>query len=272
MVAAVEPPEQVELGALLIVGHLVPALQVVDRSALGIECGPLVNAGQETRAPVRRVAFGQASAEGVVHHDKPRQVLVLGAQPVRHPRPDTGEAHPAHPGVDLEQSRGVVVRLGKARVNERHLIHVPGQVRKELRDPGARPAVAGEFEGRLHQGTDLGREKTGVLVEAGQLLAVVPVQRGLVVPGIHLARAAVHEEPDDRLRPRREVRRPGGQRIRGSWRTRPAAPENARGHPGPADPPVRASRSRSPSAAERRGGSRRPATARRTGLAVFPWR
>ena len=67
-VRLVEPAEQVELRAAarasVIVGG---AVEVVDRRALRLERGPLEDAGQEARAPVLRVALGQAAAERVVH-------------------------------------------------------------------------------------------------------------------------------------------------------------------------------------------------------------
>ena len=71
---------------------------------------------------------------------------------------------------------------------------------KDLADPGAALAVLGELERRLHHRADLLREEAGVLVEALQLLAVALLQLRLVVPGIDLARPAVHEQPDDALR------------------------------------------------------------------------
>ena len=124
----VELAEQVERGPLLGVGQVRGAVEVVDRVALRLERRALVDAGQEARAPVLRVALGQAAAERVVHHDERRQVLALAAQAVGDPRADAGKAHAGHAGVDLEQGGRVVVRVGAARVDEGHLVDVLGHV------------------------------------------------------------------------------------------------------------------------------------------------
>ena len=76
-------------------------------------------------------------------------------------------------------------------------------------------------------------EEAGVLVEAGQILAVVFLERGLVIPGVHLALAAVHEQPDHRFRLRRKMRRFRRERIdraspaRPHGRWIPSRPESA---------------------------------------------
>ena len=56
-------------------------------------------------------------------------------------------------------------------------------------------------------------KKAGLGIEAFQRLAVAFFQLGLVVPGVDLALAAVHEQPDDALGLGRKMRRPRGQRI-----------------------------------------------------------
>ncbi len=54
-----------------------------------------------------------------------------------------------------------------------------------------------EAKRRLHDGPHLVREEARSGIEAGQFLAVVLLQIRLVVPRIHLAGPAVHEEPDN---------------------------------------------------------------------------
>src|SRR6266545_7371573 len=98
----IQAGEQVELTALLSGAHAGTAEQVVDRRSLRIEGRPLIDAWEEACPPVLRVVFWQAAAEGVVHHDVAGQVLVLGAQAVRHPRADRREAHARQTAVDLE--------------------------------------------------------------------------------------------------------------------------------------------------------------------------
>ena len=53
-------------------------VQVVDRLALRLERGPLVDARQEPGAPVQRVPLRHAAAERVVHDAERRQALRLG--------------------------------------------------------------------------------------------------------------------------------------------------------------------------------------------------
>jgi hypothetical protein len=70
-----------------------------------------------------------------------------------------------------------------------------------------------ETEWRLHDRTDLVRKKPGGFVEALQLLTISFGQLGLKVPGIDMAGAAIHEEPDDILGPGGKMGRPGGHGI-----------------------------------------------------------
>ena len=65
--------------------------------------------------------------------------------------------------------------------------------------------MLGEGEGRLHQRPDLIGEETGVLVESGELLPIAFDQFRFVVPGVDVARAAIHEQPDHGFRLGREM-------------------------------------------------------------------
>ena len=49
-------------------------------------------------------------------------------------------------------------------------------------------------------------EEAREAIETLEGLAVQPLQGGLVVPSVHLTGAAVHEDPDDRLRLSKKVR------------------------------------------------------------------
>ena len=100
------------------------------------------------------------------------------------------------------------------RVDEGELVDLPCEVGEDAADPGAALAVPGPREGRLHQGPHGIGEEPGLGVEAGERLAIAPLQLGLVVPGVDLAGAAVHEQPDHGLGGGAEVGRPGGQRVR----------------------------------------------------------
>jgi len=128
---------------------------------------------------------------------KPGRFLVFGSEAVGDPRADAGEAHAIHAGVDLEKGRRVIVGFGEAGVDEGHVVHVTRDVREDFRNPSAGFAVALELEGGLHDGADLIGKESGLAVEAFELLAIVLFEHGLVIEGVHLALAAVHEEPDD---------------------------------------------------------------------------
>jgi hypothetical protein len=70
-----------------------------------------------------------------------------------------------------------------------------------------------ELERRLHQRPDLIGKEAGVLVEALEFLPVAFGERGLVIPCVHVARAAVDEQPDHGLRLGRKMANSRRQRI-----------------------------------------------------------
>src|SRR5438477_10932490 len=78
--------------------------------------------------------------------------------------------------------------------------------------------MLGPCEWRFHQRTDRILEKARLVVEALELLTIHSGQLRFVVEGIHLARAAVHEEPNDRFGARFETRRFRRERIGGRAR------------------------------------------------------
>ena len=219
---AVERLQQVELIALRDVGQSVGPVQIVDRRTLGLQGRPLIDPRQEAAPPVLGVPLGQSAPFGVVHHHEPRQVLVLAAESVGDPRADGREAHPRHAGVDLEQRRRMVVGVGPARMDERHLVDVLRHPREDVRAPRSALAVLRETERRLHQPADGVLKETGCVVEVLQRQPVPFLQLGFVVPGIDVGRPAVHEQVDDRLRPSRKVPVPRSQRIRCRRRRRRA--------------------------------------------------
>ena len=86
--APVELGQEVELGSLgLRADRAVLDVrdQFFDLGVLAVDIGSLVDAGQKPRLPVLRL--GDREAAGA-HHDEPGQVLVLGPEPVEHPRAD----------------------------------------------------------------------------------------------------------------------------------------------------------------------------------------
>src|SRR5262249_38332713 len=97
--------QEIELRALLAVGHLATAIQGVNWGSLSLEHGALIDTGKEARPPILRVALGQSAAERVIHGHKCRQVLAGRAGAVSNPGAEAREAHARHARVDLEQGR-----------------------------------------------------------------------------------------------------------------------------------------------------------------------
>ena len=204
--------------ALRRVGHPVGAFEVVDRRPLGVEVRPLVDARQERRAPVRRVALGQSPALRVAHHDEARQVLGSRSPGRRSPTSRrTGYPMRGNPvlimnsagewlfdSVKTEWMNAILStcrpRCGK--ISETILPHSPRGVNRNGDFISAADLVLEEAGGVLER-----------RVELAHRLAVPALERRLVVPGVDLARPAVDEDPDDPLGPaRRSARaaRPSG--------------------------------------------------------------
>ena len=189
--------------------------EVQHRVAVGPQRHALMPAGQIARAPepvVDRLRL-LAAGPGRRHHHEGGQVAVHRPQAVAQPRAQAGAARELVPRADISDRRVVVDRLGPDRLDQRDVVDDPGRPGQELADPRAGLAVPGELvlrrrhrEPRLaagHRGQPLAHADRvrQVLVEHG-------LHPGLVVPEVHLRRAAVHEQVDGPLRPGREVRQP----------------------------------------------------------------
>ena len=83
--AAVEIGQEIQLGALTLRGERRRNRKVVDGIAFRFQPGALIDARQETRAPVCCASLGQAAIERIAHHDKGRQRIALAAEAVIHP-------------------------------------------------------------------------------------------------------------------------------------------------------------------------------------------
>jgi len=170
---------------------------------------------QTSAAPESRVErLSRRPADGS-HHDIGGQAAIRPAQPVAHPRPEARASMLLTSRVDVGD-RGIVVdRFGVHRSDDREIIHNGRQVRKQFGiDPGSALSATFEFEpGRDTQKLLLaarhGRQSLPFSDTVGERLAVDLPQPGLVVEEVDVARAAGHEEIDDPLRPRREVRQRG---------------------------------------------------------------
>ena len=83
--AAVQFRQQVELGTLALWRERGWHREVINRCALRLQPGALIDARQETRAPIGRAAFGQAAIQRITHHDEGRQRITLAAEPIVDP-------------------------------------------------------------------------------------------------------------------------------------------------------------------------------------------
>ena len=103
-----------------------------------------------------------------------------------------------------------------AGADDRDVVGDRGEVRQQLRQLGAGLAVLAERERRAEQTRRPFDEREPLPFRdefRGDLLAVVLLQRRLAVEQVELRRRARHEEIDDVLRLRREVRRARRQRV-----------------------------------------------------------
>src|SRR5262249_25920702 len=123
----------------------------------------------------------------------------LGARYIGDRRSVMGIADGGVVGVYLHEGWRVVVGIGPAGMDERHLIDVPGQVRENIGYAFSALPVLPKAKRRTHDRSDLIAEEAGVLIEADKLLAVAALEFGFVIPGVDVARSAVDEEPDDAL-------------------------------------------------------------------------
>ena len=136
-------------------------------------------------------------------NDESRQVLILCSQPIDEPGTEAGAIQ--FIGADIEHGkRSSVLRdVGMHRVNDADVINTLGHMGKKVADPGARLAMPLELEWR--------REDCGGLALRSQVhlhgsLANVLPQIGLIVKGVDVRNAAVHQEMDYALGSRRQMR------------------------------------------------------------------
>ncbi len=216
----------------------------------------LIDRRQERRAPVVHAAVAEIRADG----DEPRQVLILGPEPVRDPRAHARPDERIAAGVELQEG-SAVPRVGPVhRVDHAEVVHAPGQVREQLADRDPALAVLPEPERRAEQITRLARDHPRLGERQG--LAIVALQERLVVERVNLRRPAVHEQEDDPLRARREMSLARRQRIASDHESPPVLPR-------PSGRPAPATRNRRRSAA---GDPDATSPARRSNSSAHSWR
>ncbi len=211
----VEPANQVERIALEARIEAVGAGHVEDRISLGPERDALVGRRQEAARPVGRAPADPGPRR---QDDEPRQVARLAAQPVRDPRAHARPTGQRRARIHEDLRRRVIELVRMDRLDDRNVIYHSRQVRQDFRNLGAAVSMAAEGESRGHQagvGADEGIPLT-LHKLGGHGLAVVLLERVLVVEKVELAGRSGHEQVNDSFRPGCEVRRFRRHRIGGS--------------------------------------------------------
>src|SRR5262249_42873638 len=130
-----------------------------------------------------------------IEHDEARQVLALAAETVGHPRANTGPALLARAAVQEIVAVGVLREARCYRTDDRQLIDVLGNVRKEIADGNATLAVLLERPRRFDDLADVVELRRRDFHLDG--FAVLAVEARLGIERIHLRRPAIHVQEDD---------------------------------------------------------------------------
>ena len=173
------------------------------------EHGALVGGGEEGGSVVAWSAF----VGGGIHGDEGGQVFVVAAQAVADPGTHRRADQVGGAGVEEEGGGTVGNALGVHAVDETEIIDVPGDFGEQGGGPAPALAVSGKFPERLEDFAFL--DFPGAGDPEFDFLAVGGDEIGLVVEGIDLARATLHEKENHAAHPgdrsaRREGEGPGG--------------------------------------------------------------
>ncbi len=163
------------------------------------ELDALVDTREEARTPARLAAVGVVLAGN--QHDERGEVLAVGSESVREPRPHARAANHLVPGVHEDLRRRVIELRRLHRLHDGDVVGDGGQVRQEVGDLLARLAVPAEVEWRAEDlGCALDEGEALALDDLGRnVLPVVLAQGGLVIEEVELRRRARHEQEDDLL-------------------------------------------------------------------------
>jgi hypothetical protein len=189
-------------------------LQIVDER-------PLIRRRQEAAAPERSALRGLRRAE---HHEAGK-VLVFAAQAVEEPGAEAGTGESLLARVHLKAGAVVIDVVRDHRADEAKIVHASGDVREQFADGRAALAVAREAPWGSEQIPRLRSLQLGL--GEGERLALHLGELGLRIEQIHVRWAAGHEEEDDALRFRGELRRLHRERTGGGRVRREGAAEGA---------------------------------------------
>ena len=210
-VLGVEGSKYVDLVALHVTGLAVFWREVEDWLALMPQVRALKSCWHEAAGPIGRPA--DRPAAWIEHHDVAGQVRVFAAQAVIQPRPHRRIALHDPAAVHLNHGRAMGERIGVQALDDRQFVEMLIDVLEAIGPPQSRLAVLLERALARQQLLLLNAVAANLDLD---FLAVAFLQLGLMVPGVHRRRAAVHKQEDHAFGLRREMRGAGRERI-GRW-------------------------------------------------------
>ncbi len=169
----------------------------------------VVDGGQKSGTVIIDPAMSQRGT----NRDEGRQVIVLGPQPVANPRAHARSNERVAAGMQLEQRPAMPGIRAVHAVEKAQVVDALTHMRKQLTHPGSRLAVLPKLPGAGQQVSRIRGHHAGFVER--QRLAMIARQERLVVERVDLRRPTVHEQEDDPLGTRREMRRANRQRIGG---------------------------------------------------------
>ncbi len=193
--------QEIELGALQF--RRIGGGDIIHGCAFGANHRGLMVRGEKGAGKVLRAAVGHPV---VVQQHVAGQLFVLRAQPVGNPRAQTWRGADAAARMEQQILRAVQGCLADDRADHAQLIRDVGDVRQEVAHPQARLPALFEFPEILQPFAIWGERLRTFIGPPLRLVAVPFGEFWFRIKGVHMRHAAVHEEKDDVLGARREMR------------------------------------------------------------------
>ena len=209
----VEPLHEIELGALR--GAVEERALDVRHRRRGAAAAAAGEAGEERSSDPRRLVDRRQERTAEcprgghwrVDDDVAGEILVLRAEAVERPGAERRTDELRGAGVELREGLWMGRQVGGHRVDHAQLVGVSGDLVEEARHPQAALATLAELPPRRDK-----RCPSPAPVSRRRVLPGVGEEPRLVIEGVDVRRPPLHAEEDHALRPRGEVRGPGGER------------------------------------------------------------
>ena len=222
----IDLPEKFQLFLLAPIAHVrvVEILDhLVDLLDRCVEVGSLESTGQKRRAPVFRALDRHAAG---AERDVGGEVFIFATQSVGDPGAHGRTRQAAITAVHQHQRWFMIRHIRVHGADHAQVIGMARGLFEQLADLQSALTVALEGKGRAQCGTG---GALGFQTLERDRLAVLLLQGGLGIKGVHLRGTAIHEQMHHAFRLRREVRCAGG-RSRVSCRHKPAQCHAAESH------------------------------------------